>query len=156
MNKLVIVSGIPGSGKSSWIRGQISKKGGIHISRDQVRYSLLAPNDEYFKKDKDVFRKFINKIQDALDTNDLTTIYVDATHLTKKSRAKVLNALRLDKDTVIEIIQFDVPLKVCIARNNLRTGRKRVPEETIADMFLSLEEPTEDEAKIIKFVKNGW
>lgn len=152
MNKIVMVAGISGSGKSTWIKQQISKKGGVHISRDEVRFSILKDDDEYFAREKEVFRTFINKIQHEIDTGDLKTIYVDATHLNRKSRAKVLNQLKLG-DTIVEMVWFDVPLKTCIARNNQRTGRARVPEATIADMFLSSSVPTEDEAKIIKIIK---
>lgn len=154
MNKIVMVAGAPGSGKSTWIKQQIRKsnKECVHISRDEIRFSLLKENDDYFAREKEVFKNFVNKIQHEIDTGDLKTIYVDATHLNKKSRAKVLNRLNL-KDSILEIVWFDVPLKICLIRNAKRTGRAFVPEETIADMFLSMEPPTEDEAKIIKFIK---
>lgn len=154
MNKIVMVAGIPGSGKSTWIKQQIRKsnKECIHISRDEIRFSILKDGDEYFAKEKEVFRTFINKIQHEIDTGDLKTIYVDATHLNRKSRAKVLNQLKLG-NTIVEIVWFDVPLKTCLMRNAKRTGRARIPEETIAEMFFSSSAPTEDEAKIIKIIK---
>lgn len=154
MNKIVMVAGIPGSGKSTWIKQQIrkSKEECVHISRDEIRFSLLEDNDSYFAREKEVFEKFVNKIQHEINTGHLKTIYIDATHLNKKSRAKVLNRLDL-KDSFFEIVWFDVPLKTCLARNAIRTGRALVPEETIIDMFRSIEPPTEDEAKIIKIIR---
>ena len=152
MNKIVLVCGLPGSGKSTWIKRHLNDKS-IHISRDEVRFSLLKNNDSYFAKEKETFKLFINKIQNAVDTMNLTTIYVDATHLNKKSRNKVLSNLKLKKNDIVEMIWFDVPVKTCLARNAQRTGRALVPEEKIFEMYSHMEIPTEAECKNIKIVK---
>ena len=154
MNKIVLVCGLPGSGKTTWIKREMKKnERSIHISRDEVRFSLLKEDDAYFAKEKEVFKLFINKIQSAINNNDLYTIYIDATHLNKKSRNKVLKNLKLNDNDLTEIVWFNVPLKTCIARNEQRTGRALVPVDSILNMFESLEEPTPDEANIIKIVK---
>lgn len=154
MNKIVLVCGLPGSGKTTWIKREMKKnERSIHISRDEVRFSLLKEDDAYFAKEKEVFKLFINKIQSAINNNDLYTIYIDATHLNKKSRNKVLKNLKLNDNDLTEIVWFNVPLKTCIARNEQRTGRALVPVDSILNMFESLEEPTPDEANVIKIVK---
>ena len=42
MKKLIMVTGIPGSGKSTWIKNEMSNRiDSIHISRDIIRFSLI-------------------------------------------------------------------------------------------------------------------
>ena len=86
MHKLGIMCGVPGSGKSTWLK---DKKDVLVISRDAIRFQLVKENEEYFSKEKQVFKTFIKTIQDALDSNTTPhAIYIDATHITKKSRVR--------------------------------------------------------------------
>ena len=54
MPRLIIVTGIPGSGKTSFIRNhKILLKEYVHISRDEIRFQFLRGEDSakenYFK-----------------------------------------------------------------------------------------------------------
>ena len=96
-HNLFLMCGIAGSGKSSWLQKNVSNA--AIISRDEIRFSIIGDFDDYFAKENEVFTIFIQKIQEAIDNNDgPTEIYCDATHLTKKSRNKVLNALKKYKE----------------------------------------------------------
>lgn len=67
--KLIVMVGIPGSGKSTFAQNYIKDANNIStvwISRDEVRYSLISGTDEYFAKEKDVFKIFVKKINSAL------------------------------------------------------------------------------------------
>ena len=55
MAELILMMGIPGSGKSTWVKNHM-KSDDIYISRDEIRFSLLQPGDEYFSKEKEVWR----------------------------------------------------------------------------------------------------
>ena len=39
-------------------------------------------------------------------------------------------------------VWFDVPLELCLARNDKREGRTRVPRQTIEDMFRRYSKPS--------------
>lgn len=141
--------GTPGAGKSTWIQEQIATNGGVWCSRDQIRFSLLDENEDYFAKEDLVISTWINSIQTALDDeNGPDDIYIDATHLNKKSRNKTLNALNLENTQVIAV-NFIVPLDVCLYRNDFRKGRAFVPRSVIRRMFCSFEPATKAE----KFTK---
>ena len=138
--KVFLLSGIPGSGKSTWIRSQLTP-GSEWISRDNVRFAILTDEDDYFAHEDDVFDTFINYINQSLNQEEIHTIYIDATHLNKRSRDKVLRRVHKDNIEELNCVCFDVPLAVCISRNNLRAGRSRVPETAIYNMFQSYRLP---------------
>lgn len=137
---LFLTIGTPGCGKSTWLRENCK---GIIVSRDAIRFSMLKEGDEYFSKENEVFDTFIKTIQTALDDNDgPVSVFVDATHLNKASRDKVLNRLDLSNVQHVHAIFFDVSTETCIERNDLRTGRAFVPKSVIKRMATSLEIPT--------------
>jgi predicted kinase len=134
------MSGVPGSGKSTWIRKQLTP-GAEWISRDNVRFAILTDEDEYFAHEDDVFNTFINYINQTLENDEIHTIYIDATHLNKRARDKVLRLVHKDNIEELNCVCFDIPLAVCISRNNLRAGRSKVPETVICNMFQSYRIP---------------
>lgn len=135
------MSGIPGSGKSTWVKQQIAKTGGIWCSRDAVRFSMVREDEPYFERENEVFNAWISQICEALTNPLVEDIYVDATHLNDRSREKTLS--RLPKENVEEIINvvFRVPIEVCLERNAQRTGREVVPEDAIRNMEKSFKMP---------------
>ena len=76
-----------------------------------------------------------------MENDKVHTIYIDATHLNKRSRDKVLRRVHKDNIEELNCVCFDIPLAVCISRNNLRAGRSRVPETAICNMYNSYRLP---------------
>lgn len=144
--RLWLMCGIPGSGKSTWIQKHLHTFSGYTkvVSRDAIRFSLLSEDDEYFAKENKVFKKFIAEIIDGLKNCENTI--ADATHLNSSSRGKLLRNLKEHlKDVEINAIVINTCLEVCLKRNNKRTGRKRVPEAALRNMFNSFSIPTLEE-----------
>ena len=52
--KVWLLSGIPGSGKTSWAKKRIEEHGGIHCSRDEIRFSVLEDDEDYFAHEDEV------------------------------------------------------------------------------------------------------
>lgn len=134
MKNLFITIGIPGCGKTTWIKNKIKEIGGVHISRDEIRFSLLNENDNYFDKEIEVFEKFINTIQESIDNEIDNNIFIDATHLSESSRNKLLSRINI-RDNKITFVNFEVPLEIALERNEKRTGRAFVPRGQIRRMF---------------------
>ena len=141
LKKVWLLSGVPGSGKSTWVRKQIAEKGGVHCSRDEIRFSLLKDGEEYFAHEDEVIDIWRNKVKDAIENPEVEDIYIDATHLTEKARQKTISALP-EGDYEITTVFFNVPLEICIKRNENRTGRAYVPPETIRNMYKSYRDCT--------------
>ena len=125
-----------GSGKSSWCRQWISKYDkSIWISRDVVRYSILAPGEEYFSREQEVLKEFRKQAQGAIDNEEISSVLLDASHLSDKSIAKTLRNLNIPKDVKVINVRLMTPLKVCLERNALREGRERVPDDVIKNAY---------------------
>lgn len=140
---LYLMMGVPGSGKSTYAKN-ILKYGDIYISRDEIRYSLLTDKDDYFAKENEVIRTFIESIDKSLELEEYRgDVYADATHLSPKGRAQVLNQLK-NKDKV-SVIYLDIPLNIILERNAQRQGRALVPENIVRRMYNSIILPTRAE-----------
>jgi predicted kinase len=149
--KIYILCGVPGSGKSTWARKQIEELDGkgIIISRDVIRFSMLGDDDAYFAHEDAVFDEFIKKIQEAINDEEHTSIFIDATHLNEKNRNKVLSRIWRMGDDVVIGVYFDIPLEECLRRNAQRTGRALVPETVIKNMYENLTKPLELDEMIV-------
>ena len=141
---LYLMCGTPGSGKSTWISNRLKISDGICISRDAVRFSLLGDNDDYFSQEDEVFSMFLNNIQQQINGPENYEIYIDATHLNEKSRNRVVDHLDLENCS-LTYVWFDVPLDICLERNELRNGRAYVPKSVIRRMFYQQTKPTNTE-----------
>ena len=143
MATLIIMMGVPGSGKSTWAAALAEQYDATIVSRDDIRFSIVAENEEYFSKENEVFKTFTNTISWLLSRE--VNVIADATHLNYGSRAKLLNALQT-KPTFTIVAHKDEKLETCLSRNENRMGtRAYVPESVIRRMFYSQEKPTADE-----------
>lgn len=142
MKTLYLMCGIPGSGKSTWLKEHCDPRRDVIISRDAIRFSLLKDGDDYFAKEKLVWKIFIQEIKEYIKTD--YRIFIDATHLNKASRQKLMSAVAAKEVKYIPIV-FDVPLEVAITRDSRRQGRAHVGKEVITKMYNSFEKPTTEE-----------
>ena len=155
---LWIVCGVPGSGKSTWLHDRMNREPhSVIVSRDEIRFRLLDDNDEYFSKEDEVFAQFIQLAEGLLTEPYIYDVYMDATHLNAKSRNKTLNAFKNLNNISINAIYFDVPMDVCLERNEQRTGRAFVPRGVIRRMNATYFPPTKNEKfdTILKVDKDG-
>ena len=134
---------IPGSGKSTWVQEKMKTNPGVWCSRDAVRFSMVGEDEDYFARENEVYRIWINNIKTAI-ANKIDNIYIDATHLTKKARLNVLNKINTHNYNIIPIC-FELPLHICLQHNNQRFGRAKVPNEVIENMYNSYTTPNYSE-----------
>ena len=141
--------GVSGSGKSEFAKNHLIKGSGwYYVSRDQVRYSIIKEEDEYFSHEEEVFEECVKKIVWGLKNADLHYIIADATHLSESSRMKLLNALvkagiNLNSIDIIPVM-IKTDIIVSLKRNSQRKGREKVPDNVIRKMALSLTDPIVD------------
>lgn len=146
MPSLIIVTGIPGSGKTTFIKNHKALlKKYVHVSRDEIRFQFLRGEDsakeKYFKYEHQVLKEFYLQINKFLYLG--FNVFADATHLTKRGRRELLDNIK--GYTKLESLFFNTPLSVALERNSKRKGLERVPDNIIRGMYGRLEEPDFDE-----------
>ena len=143
---LILMCGPSGAGKSTWAKKIEEQIKPVHyVSRDEVRFSMVSEEEEYFSKENEVFKEWIHRIQSFLDTDEDCYIIADATHLSERSRNKTLDALNIPNDTNIIPVSVYPGVQKCLERNEMRSGRAHVPRSVIRRMCMSYEAPTSDE-----------
>lgn len=157
IKNLFVLVGVSGSGKSTLAKEMAEELGASAkiISRDEIRFSMVAEDEEYFSKENEVFKEFIRQIKESLNTNQNTI--VDATHLNCGSRTKLLRAIGNDLEgaTVSAVVVLN-DLETILKQNDEREGRAVVPHSVIRRMYTTFEAPTLEEGfKEIMFYKNG-
>ena len=152
---LYILCGPSASGKSTWAHTFISKdsqKDIRYVSRDEIRFSLLKGNENYFAHEKQVFKKFAGTITQALV--DGFDVIADATHLNIFSRKKLTNAIdKIYTDYQIVYVIFDISLQKMLERNKQRIGLAQVPDEVLERMHRDFSPPIhEDNREIDRYI----
>ena len=143
-SKLYLMMGIPGSGKSTYLKTRFSQPP-IVISRDAIRFSMVSEEEEYFSKENAVYAEFIRQIKEMLE--DKAEVFADATHLNEASRAKVLLSLGESlKNVEVNVIWVRVPLETALAQNeNRKDTRAYVPKSVIRRMHSQITMPIKEE-----------
>lgn len=134
--RLVITVGLPGSGKSTYL----AWLGVNAISSDEIR-RLIADDPHDQTMNARIFTVIRYLIRQRIAAGRPVT-YVDATHVTQWER-KPYVVLAQRYGCTLEALFFDVPVEVCIARNQAR--ERVVPEEAIRKMAQQLVPPSREE-----------
>ena len=147
MPTLYILCGPSGCGKSTWAANftqQYENRDVRYVSRDEIRYSIVKEDEDYFSHEKEVFKKFANTIRQTLI--DGFDVIADATHLNEFSRRKLTQAIDMYyTDYQIIYVVPNVSYDLCIEHNKNRTGRAKVPENIIANMCRDFRFPSLNE-----------
>jgi predicted kinase len=130
--RIVVLTGLPGSGKSTWL----SQRGSGGISSDAVRH-LLADDETDQSIHAQVFQTVRYLLEQRIAIGRPVT-YIDATNLTPEERRPYIEIARA-RGCEIESVYFDVPLAVCMERNARRA--RVVPPEAMEKMAAKLIAP---------------
>jgi len=127
---LIILCGIPGSGKTTYAKKYISEypKTPVHLSSDKIREELYG--DETIQSNpSEVFALMQKRAIEAL--NDGHDVLYDATNVTRKDRAGIIGAC--PKFAKIECHIIWAPIETCIERD---ASRDRTVGKEVIDRML--------------------
>lgn len=142
MAKLYLMMGIPGSGKSTWIKNHLFPCQ-THVSRDSIRFALVEEGEEYFSRETEVFNAFVKQINTFLSNG--CDVYADATHISRASRNKLLSRINSHPEEV-NLIWINGGLTNALLQNeNRKNTRSYVPKSVIRRMYNQIEAPDFEE-----------
>ncbi len=138
----MLAIGLPGSGKSSWFK----RRGVTPLSSDLLRKLLFDDTTE--QRYQDLVFGTLRSLLRARLVARMPWNYVDATNLSPRERHGWIKMAR-EFGYDVHAVFFDVPLQVCMERNQRR--QRVVPEDVMQRMAAKLRPPTFDEgfSKII-------
>lgn len=144
MGKLIIMSGAPGSGKSTYAKKLMQNKPSyIRVSRDNIRFTLLSPTDSYFSKEKEVLTTYYETISSFLSMG--YNVIADSSNLTWKARKTLITEIsKRSTLSKVDVIYMRPSLETCFQRNDTREGRENVPHGAITNMWNSQTDPAND------------
>lgn len=142
MKKLLVLSAIPGSGKSTWARKYKENHDNVYIiSSDEIRYELTQSYTD-FSRQKEVWPLFAERIHECAKKSGDITIILDA----------LCDLNRLRKQYVLENPEFDYYELVLIKKdrkdaeifNKQRSEEHWVPDDVLDALIDKFEEPDEE------------
>ena len=135
-DSLILMMGIPGSGKSAKAKETADLYNGIIFSSDEIREELFSKQDKkdiFSDQNKEmVYKEMCNRIDESLKNGNLTI--ADATFIFKtgEDARKKLLELASKYNRPVRAIVLKVPLEVALKQNKKRT--RKVDEEVIKQM----------------------
>ena len=134
--QIILLVGLPGSGKSTWAQKQKLPV----LSSDEIRRLLLDDITDQ-RLNRRIFQVLRYLLKQRLEAGRPVTC-IDATHLTKAERRPYF-AIAEIYGCEVEAVYFDVPLATCKSRN--RSRERMVPEDVLDRMAARMVTPAEAE-----------
>ena len=146
---MILVCGLPGSGKSHFSKSHFQNTDRKRINRKEIRrhlHEMLNFGEKWSEENFNESDEFLVKHVERKTIEHLLQgkykLLVDNTSVTKSSREAYIHlAQRMHCN--IGVIFLDTPLKLCLERNRQR--HDPVPGLAITNLSAALELPTEDE-----------
>lgn len=143
MKKLILMCGIPASGKSTTAEIlSVCMNNAPIVSMDDIREMLFGTR-KCQKQGDMVYTLAVNKIIRLFRECDI--IIFDATNRSTKARKKVIQDIQACIDCQVYCIFVNTPLDIALDRNTNRDESIQVPPAVIHRMYNTLQPPTNDE-----------
>jgi putative nucleotidyltransferase with HDIG domain len=142
----VVLAGLPGSGKNTWIKNNWS---GNIVELDVIRKKeKISAND---KKGQGKIQQ-LAKEEIRIHLRKQEPVLFNATNLTNKQRSVVID-LALQYNAKIKIVYIDCSYELALERNETRNESEQIQKNKIKKMYRILEIPTIAECHQLEFVK---
>ena len=137
--KLIILVGIPGCGKTTYANKFLRKKNTFVLSSDTIRKQVFGDENAQYNN-KLIFSILFKRARSKLKQG--MNVVIDATNISSATRKETLAYFSdLDLQKIATVI--NAPIEVCISRDQKRT--RSVGEEGVMKLAGRYEPPTLEE-----------
>ena len=143
MRKLVILAGIPGTGKSTFAKNYFKDGKVVILSSDEIRVKHTGSYSKLLEDMNIVYREIIDEANKLFLENDNITVIIDSTCLTDERRNLFADNIK-NYDYLSLFLLKTNNLSTIFKRNKMRIQDKWVPEEVIIDMMEMYRNPTKE------------
>ena len=133
MSFAVVGIGIPGSGKTLYLKELAEEGDYAYVSKDAIREELLGSITDQ-SKNREVWLESNRRITDALAAG--RSVILDSTHAERWKREELVSFLKEAGARQVVALYFDVPLDLALSRNRAR--ERVVPESTLRSFHSAL------------------
>jgi len=149
---IIIVTGAPGSGKSTWAKNYESTHNDvIYLSSDEMR-AKFGTGEE----DQSVSAKAFAYLKDKTNTllSSGCNVLIDATNMSRKARKDFIDIAKKYPNVERISVVFEVSKQELLKRNKERgmSGGRNVPEWVIDKMIKNYQRPDNSEFDKIIFL----
>ena len=150
MKTLIVLSAMPGSGKSTWAKKyQEEHPHTLIISSDAIRYELTGSTQD-FSKQNEVWELFSYRIHEYANKYDDVTVILDALNDLNVLREKyVKENPEYDR---YELVLFPRTLEEIRFYNKQRSDTAIVPDDQLEMLINKWEEPSEEVIKLFNTI----
>lgn len=152
---LIIVSGLPGTGKSYFSRKLAERLHFLVLESDDIRKKLFPEPDYSMEENIRLFDFIHRRIYELLGEG--ASVILDATNLTEKHR-RVLYHIAEDNEAWIIIVQVDAPPEVVKKRLESRLKNPGINDKSDADwtVYQRLKPTVEQIGRRHFYVNSAW
>lgn len=142
MRHFILLSAIPGSGKSTWARRYAQEHSNTFIvASDEIR-ERIAGDVQNFDYEELVWKTFLEEINQYASQYQDCTVIADSTNLLNEYRLHYIKSTpNFDKHT---LVVFNIPYSICQKQNAMRQKSHIVPDYAMEMMFKQFEKPSDE------------
>lgn len=148
MKKVILMAGVPGSGKSSWVRKYTKTHPNTFvIDTDEVRKSLTGSYQVFTNPVSLAWDEMIRQANEILVKEEDCTVIIDSTFLTDERRIYYISRLHGYDYLEHFMIKYH-DYSIVYTHNKMRRMEKWVPEEEIDKMVKEYVNPSPEVEKL--------
>ena len=148
MRTLILMAGVPGSGKSSWAKRYAAAHPNSHVvDTDEVRRSITGDYRKFTEPVSLAWDEMIRQANELLAKYEDVTVIIDSTFLTDERRLYFLSRLKGYDHLEHFMVKFH-DYSVVFEHNKSRQKDKWVPDEVIEKMIQRYENPSPEVEKL--------
>ncbi len=153
MKNLILMAGIPGSGKSTWCRAyQKNHKNVFIIDTDETRKQITGSYLIFPKRMETIYDEMIRQSNLLFQKYSDCTVIEDSIFLEDYRRRYYMERLKGYDHSLLFMVKMH-DYSICYKQNKMRIKEKWVPEKVMDEMIKAYVDPSPEVAKMFDEVK---